>query len=78
MHLELSEPLREYIDKRVRSGNYDDAHEYLRDLIRRDQEDQARKRLRDMIEEGLASGRAAELTRADRAAIRDRIASIGR
>ena len=78
LHLELPESLREYIDKRVLSGSYDDAHEYLRDLIRRDQEEQAKKRLRELIEAGLASGSAAELTPADRAATRDRIASVGR
>jgi antitoxin ParD1/3/4 len=56
MSFALPESLREYIDTRVRDGNYGNTSEYLRELIRRDQEQQAAARLRDLIAEGLASG----------------------
>ncbi len=74
----LPDPLRQYVDQRVKDGAYADASEYLRDLVRRDQEAQAAKRLRELIGEGLASGPATPLTDTDIAAIRQRVASAGR
>ena len=65
MSFALPEALREYVDQRVRSGQYGNTSEYLRELIRRDQEEQAKKRLRDLIEEGLASGPGRRRTKAD-------------
>lgn len=62
MSFALPEALREYVDQRVRSGQYGNTSEYLRELIRRDQEEQAKKRLRELIEEGLGSGTTHELT----------------
>ena len=56
MSFALPEPLREYIDERVRSGQYGNTSEYLRDLIRRDQQAQAARRLRALIADGLESG----------------------
>ena len=62
MSFALPEPLRAYIDERVRSGQYGNTSEYLRELIRRDQDQQARRRLRELIEEGLQSGPGRLLT----------------
>lgn len=62
MSFALPPALRNYIELRVRSGQYGNTSEYLRELIRRDQEDQAKKRLRDLIEEGLQSGPGRTLT----------------
>ena len=62
MSFALPESLREYIDARVRDGNYGNTSEYLRDLIRRDQHEQAAQRLRDLIADGLASGDARVVT----------------
>lgn len=56
MSFALPEALREYIDERVRSGQYGNTSEYLRDLIRRDQQAQAAGRLRALIADGLESG----------------------
>lgn len=44
MRFALPESLRDYIDQRVRSGDYGNTSEYLRDLIRRDQHDAAARR----------------------------------
>ena len=63
MSFALPESLRDYVDARVRSGEYGNTSEYLRDLIRRDQQAQAARRLRDLITEGLESGPAAPLTK---------------
>jgi antitoxin ParD1/3/4 len=62
MSFALPEALREYVDQRVRTGQYGNTSEYLRELIRRDQEEQAKKRLRELIEEGLRSGPGRALT----------------
>ena len=56
MSFALPESMREYIDARVRDGNYGNTGEYLRELVRRDQEQQAAARLRALIGDGLASG----------------------
>lgn len=56
MSFALPESMREYIDARVRDGNYGNTSEYLRELVRRDQEQQAAARLRALIADGLASG----------------------
>jgi antitoxin ParD1/3/4 len=65
MSFALPEPMREYIDNRVSTGNYGNTSEFIRDLVRRDQEEQAKKRLRDLIEEGLASGPGRRSTKAN-------------
>jgi antitoxin ParD1/3/4 len=56
MSFALPESLRDYIDERVRSGQYGNTSEYLRELVRRDQHEQAAQRLRGLIADGLASG----------------------
>ena len=62
MSFALPEPLREYIDQRVRSGEYGNTSEYLRELIRRDQQHMAARRLRELIAEGLESGEGRSAT----------------
>lgn len=62
MSFALPETLRDYIDERVRSGEYGDTSEYLRDLIRRDQQTQAARRFRSLIADGLESGENRPLT----------------
>lgn len=58
MSFALPESMREYIDERVRTGQYGNTSEYLRDLIRKDQEIESRRRLRTLIAAGLESGEA--------------------
>jgi antitoxin ParD1/3/4 len=77
MSFALPESLRDYIDARVRSGEYGNTSEYLRDLIRRDQREQAARRLRELITEGLESGRAVPLTKRRIADLRERGLSAG-
>ena len=62
MSFALPESLRNYIDDRVRSGNYGNTSEYIRELIRRDQQDEAIRRFRSLIAEGLESGEGRRLT----------------
>ena len=72
MSFALPESMRDYIDARVRDGNYGNTSEYLRELIRRDQEQQAAARLRGLITEGLESGRGRRVTDDVVAELRDR------
>lgn len=62
MSLALPESMRNYIDERVRGGEYGNAGEYLRDLIRRDQQAEAARRFRMLIADGLESGEGRPLT----------------
>ena len=61
MSVAVPEPMQEFIDSRVRSGEYGNASEYVRDLIRRDQREQAIRELHALVAEGLASGEARPL-----------------
>ena len=62
MSFALPESMRDYIDARVRDGDYGNTSEYLRELVRRDQEQQAAVRLRALIADGLASGDGRAIT----------------
>lgn len=65
MNIALPDAMRAYVAERVASGAYGNTSEYVRDLIRKDQTEQERIRLRALLEEGLASGPATPMTRAD-------------
>jgi antitoxin ParD1/3/4 len=71
MSFALPESMRDYVDARVRSGEYGNTSEYLRDLIRRDQHEQAARRLRELISEGLESGPATPLSKRRLAELRE-------
>lgn len=71
MSFALPEEMREYVDRRVRAGQFGDTSEYLRALIRRDQEEQAAAELRRLIAEGLSSGGARPLTQEWVASLRE-------
>ena len=62
MSFALPPSMRNYIDERVRGGEYGNTSEYLRDLIRRDQQAQAARRLRLLIADGLESGEGRPVT----------------
>lgn len=59
MNISLPEPLRDFVEERVRGKGYSSSSEYVRELIRRDQE---REALRALLSEGAASPHAAEMT----------------
>jgi antitoxin ParD1/3/4 len=72
MSFALPESMREYVDERVRGGDYGNTSEYLRELIRRDQHDQSVQRLRNLIADGLASGEGRAVTEDVVAELRER------
>ena len=62
MSFALPPSMRDYVDERVRGGEYGNTSEYLRDLIRRDQQAEAARRFRLLIADGLKSGEGRALT----------------
>jgi len=54
MNVSLPEPMKEWVEDRVKSGRYANASDYVRDLIRRDQE--RRAALVEALTEGEESG----------------------
>ena len=57
MNISLPDPLREFVEKCVREGDYSTASEYFRELVRADQKRKAEERLEQLLVEGLNPGR---------------------
>jgi antitoxin ParD1/3/4 len=57
MNISLPDPLREFVDGQVASGDYGTSSEYVRELIRRDRR---RLALRQMFLDALSSDTVAE------------------
>ncbi len=70
MNISLPERLREFVLKQVEAG-YGTASEYVRELIRADEARKSQEALEAKLLEGLASGNASELSKADWQALRD-------
>jgi antitoxin ParD1/3/4 len=62
MNISVPDPMREWVQRRIESGEYAGVSDYVRDLIRRDQNAQTRRLsvedIRRTIEEGRAAGGA--------------------
>jgi antitoxin ParD1/3/4 len=60
MNISVPDPMREWVQRRIESGEYASVSDYVRDLIRRDQNAQTRRLsvedIRRTIEEGRAAG----------------------
>lgn len=65
MNISLPDPLRIFVEERVSAGGYSTVSEYFRELVRLDQKRQAEERLELLLVEGLNSGPAKPLTKAD-------------
>lgn len=65
MNISLPEQLKEFIDQQVGSGRYSSVSEYVRDLVRDDEKRKTQDKLESMLLEGIQSGAATELARAD-------------
>ena len=71
MNVSLPRTQKEFVDKQVQQGSFSTVSDYIRDLIRREQRAVAREELERKLLEGLNSGRAKELTKADWKELRD-------
>ena len=78
VNISLPDQMRQYIDERIREGEYNTTSEYFRDLIRDDQKRRAGERLETLLLRGLESP-ASEWTQDDvdhiKNAVRERLAA---
>jgi antitoxin ParD1/3/4 len=57
MNVSLPNPMKDWVETQVKSGQYGNASDYVRDLIRRDQQDREQiKILQQAISKGIESG----------------------
>lgn len=75
MNISLPEPMRKWVDDRVKSGSFGNASEYIRSLIRDDQKQRAQQELEAKLIEGLESGALTAWTKDDADAIKARLLS---
>jgi len=71
MNVSLPRTQKEFVDKQVQQGSFSTVSDYIRDLIRREQRAVAREELERKLLEGLNSGGAKEMTKADWKELRD-------
>lgn len=65
LNVSLPTPLKRYVEKQTAEGGYSTASEYVRELIRGDRDRRAREQLEAKLLEGIASGPAKQVKRAD-------------
>jgi antitoxin ParD1/3/4 len=77
MTISLPEPMREFVEQEVSSGNYGSASELFRELVRERQKRKSQERLETLLLEGLESGEPIEVTKeflnARRQALREKL-----
>lgn len=73
LNISLPRVLKEYVQQRVRHGGYGNTSEYVRELIRTEQKQRAHDELEAMLLEGIQSGPATEMTKADWKKLRNRL-----
>ncbi|MBI1766273.1 MAG: type II toxin-antitoxin system ParD family antitoxin [Acidobacteria bacterium] len=82
LHISLPAPLSVFVEERVRADGYADVNEYFRALVLADQRRKAQEKLEVLLVEGLNSGPAEPLTKADleevKRTVRERLAAKGK
>lgn len=59
MNVSLPDPMKDWVESRLKDGNFSNTSDYVRHLIRRDQERVAAiAQLQQAVDEGVASGEA--------------------
>jgi len=75
LNVSLPESMREWIDEQVKTGGYGTASEFVREVIREAQKNRARQELEAKLLEGINSGPATEMTKADWDGLKERARS---
>lgn len=70
--ISLPQPLKDFIDARVAEGAYETPSDYVRKLVQEAHERAAEERLERLLLEGIKSGPATPMTKADWDEIRAR------
>ena len=65
MNVSLTGKLKDHVQERVADGSYTSVSDYVRDLIRVDMKRKSQEHLESMLLDGINSGPATEMTRAD-------------
>ncbi len=65
LNISLPDVLREFVEERVKGGDYDTASDYFRDLVHDDQQRKAQQHLDALLQEGLDSGPSTPMTPQD-------------
>lgn len=63
MTISLPEPMRDFIESEVSTGNYGSASELFREMVRERQKAKTQERLEALMLEGLESGEPEEVTK---------------
>ena len=63
MTISLPEPMRDFIESEVSSGNYGSASELFREMVRERQKAKTQERLESLLLQGLDSGDPIEVTK---------------
>lgn len=76
MTVSLPDPMRDWVEARVRTGRYGNTSDSIRDLIRRDQERSEKiSAMQRLVDEAMASGRGKGSMDSLRGAARDQTSS---
>ncbi len=65
LNISLPDALHDFVEERVKGGNYDTASDYFRDLVHEDQQRKAQQKLDALLQEGLDSGPSTPMTPQD-------------
>ena len=63
MTISLPDPMRDFIESEVSSGNYGSASELFREMVRERQKAKTKERLEALLLEGLESGEPVQVTK---------------
>lgn len=63
MTISLPDPMRDFIESEVSSGNYGSASELFREMVRERQKAKTQERLEALLLEGLESGEPVQVTK---------------
>ena len=62
MNISLPDPMRDWVEAQIKTGQYANNSDYLRDLIRKDQRNSEKlKAMQEAITQGFASGKTKKL-----------------
>jgi len=62
LNISLPQPLKNFVEERVKEGGYSTPSEYVRELLREDQKRRAEEKLEALLLEGLNSGKPIDVT----------------
>jgi len=62
LNISLPQPLKDFVEERVKQGGYSTPSEYVRELLREDQKRRAEEKLEVLLLEGLNSGKPIDVT----------------